>query len=307
MKKCKAFRSLLLAAFLVNFCLVSSLFSQVKLLQQNSLDDVSIASLDGKLALVFKGTIKSLGRADVAISRTEGTNQFTITFLNSLWDAKDLKTITKQFNSSDPVKSITINNSISKSIGREGMFVLSIDVEGNQELTPELAMPISSNQVSILLKGKAARAMSAKSIAKEREEAAKMRADIQKQKRLARATATVSVEAILQRYRKPSVMQISIFNASGYSKRAYGLSVYLGKLKKEYIEESLGMKMEIVNISNTRDKNLNISTIYFRNNYLKPALFLATLIKGDQRVVPLPDQEERQGVDIEIYLGKDYK
>ena len=102
-------------------------------------------------------------------------------------------------------------------------------------------------------------------------------------------------------------MQISIFNASGYSKRAYGLSVYLGKLKKEHIEESLGMKMEIVNISNARDKNNKISTIYFRNNYLKPALFLAKLIKGDQRVVPLPDQEERQGVDIEIYLGKDYK
>jgi hypothetical protein len=149
--------------------------------------------------------------------------------------------------------------------------------------------------------------MTAQSIAQEREEAAKMRAAIQKQKRLARATAKVSVEAILQRYRKPSVMQISLFNASGYSKRAYGLSVYLGKLKKEYIEESLGMKMEIVNISNSRDKHHKVSTIYFRNNYLKPALFLAKLIKGDQRVVPLPGQEEREGVDIEIYLGKDYK
>ncbi len=307
MKKCKAFRSLLLAAFFVNFCLVSTLFSQVALLDQNSLSDVSITTADGKLALVFKGTIKTLGRADVAISRTEGSNQFTIAFLNSLWDAKDMKPVTRRFKATDPVKNITINNSISKDIGREGMFVLTVDVEGNENLNPELALPISSSEVRILLKGKVTKAVTAQTLAREREEAAKLRAAIQKQKRLAQATAKESVEAILQRYRKPSIMQISIFNASGYSKRAYGLSVYLGKLKKEHIEESLGMKMEIVNISNARDKNHKISTIYFRNNYLKPALFLAKLIKGDQRVVPLPDQEERQGVDIEIYLGKDYK
>ncbi len=102
-------------------------------------------------------------------------------------------------------------------------------------------------------------------------------------------------------------MQISIFNASGYPKRAYGLSVYLGKLKKEYIEESLGMKMEIVNISNAPTMDHSQSSIYFRNNYLKPALFLTKLIKGDQRVIPLKEDSEKQGVDIEIYLGKDYK
>ena len=77
-------------------------------------------------------------------------------------------------------------------------------------------------------------------------------------------------------------------------------------LKKEYIEESLGMKLEIINISNAKDMDHPQSTIYFRNNYLKSALFLAKLIKGDQRVIPIQDQLEKQGVDVEIYLGRDY-
>jgi hypothetical protein len=231
--------------------------------------------------------------------------------MNSLWDTMELDTITKLYGESDPISNISITNDISAGTGTEAVFSILFEVEAKQDLTPELESPISTSEVRILLKTRLSTVMSTKTrtktAAQEREEAAKLQMSIQKETQHAQLTAKESVEAVLQQYKKPSIMQISIFNSSGFAKGAYGLSVYLGKLKKEYIEESLGMKMEIVNISNSKDLVHNQSTIYFRNNYLKPALFLATLLKGDQRVVPLPDQEEKQGVDIEIYLGKDYK
>jgi hypothetical protein len=121
------------------------------------------------------------------------------------------------------------------------------------------------------------------------------------------ASVRMETQEIIQRFKKPSVMQVSILNASGFSRRAYKLSVYLGKIKKKIIEESLGLKLDIVNIANARSEKYPQSTIYFRENFLKSALFLAELIPGEQKVVPLKNQNEKIGVDIEIFLGKDYK
>lgn len=309
MNKCKAIRNLLLAAFLANFCLVSSLFSQVSnLLKQNSINDILLVQSEGETALVFRGTIKALVPSDIDIQTSEGSNRFTITFRNSLWDTREMDTQTKLFGESDPIANISITNDISSGKRSEAMFSIIFEVETKQNITPNAAAQISATEVRIPLKGRPrVITTKAKTAAQEREEAAKLQIAIQKEAQRAQVTAKESVEAVLQQYKKPSVVQISILNSSGFAKGAYGLSVYLGKLKKEYIEESLGMKMEIVNISNSKETYQDQSTIYFRNNYLKPALFLATLLKGDQRVMPLPDQEEKQGVDIEIYLGKDYK
>ncbi len=117
----------------------------------------------------------------------------------------------------------------------------------------------------------------------------------------------METQEIIRRFKKPSVMQVSILNASGFAKRAYKLSVYLGKIKKKIIEESLGLKLDIVNIANSRSDKYPQSTIYFRENFLKSALFLAELIPSKQKVVPLKKKKKKIGVDIEIFLGKDYK
>ena len=103
------------------------------------------------------------------------------------------------------------------------------------------------------------------------------------------------------------MLQVSRLNGTGYPKRAYQLSVFLGNLQKRNIEETLGMKVDIVNISNAPTERPIETTIYYRENYLKSALHLAGMIDGEQRIVPMLDQAERVGVDVEIYLGKDYK
>ncbi|MGK0290744.1 MAG: hypothetical protein ACI86H_002206 [bacterium] len=108
-------------------------------------------------------------------------------------------------------------------------------------------------------------------------------------------------------YRKPALMQVSIFNASGKSKRAFKLSNFLAYQKKKAIERALGIRFEIINISNAHRFNYEHTVIYFRKNFLKPALLLAKLIPGDQRVARMVNPDNKSGVDIEIFLGKDYK
>ncbi len=78
-------------------------------------------------------------------------------------------------------------------------------------------------------------------------------------------------------------------------------------IKKKYIEESLGIKLEIVNIANAISESYPRTTIYFRDNFLKSALLIADMMQGEQKVVSMGNQNERIGVDIEIFLGKDYK
>lgn len=306
--KCTALKSLLLAVFLVNFCMAESIFAQASnLLSQNSISDVSISVSDDDPIINFKGMIKSLKSSDIGIAKDEGSRQFSITFTNSLWETTELGSITREFELDDPINSIRITNDM-----QGAAFIVVFEIDAKEDYDPMVMSPISSNQVQILLKRKEKEIVVPKlpepeAIEQEMEIAVQKQVEIEQKKEEAQTKARESVEELLKHYRKPSMVQVSIFNASGYPKRAYNLSVYLGKLKKDFIEESLGMKMEIINISNARNMNLKQSTIYFRNNYLKSALFLANVIKGDQKVVPIKDQEEKQGVDIEIYLGRDYK
>ncbi len=305
MIKCTALKSLLLAVFLVNFCTVASIFAQASnLLNQNSISDISISVSNNTPVLSFKGTIKSLKSSDINIVKDEGSRQFSITFANSLWDTTEVGSITKEFGLEDPISSIRITNDM-----QGAAFITVFEVDAKKEYNPVVVSPVASNEVQILLKQKeiTVRRVKPETIEQEMEIAVQKQEELVEKKEKAKIKARESVEEILKHYRKPSMMQISILNASGYPKRAYNLSVYLGKLKKDFIEESLGMKMEIINISNAPVMDLNQSTIYFRNNFLKSALFLATLIKGDQKIIPIKAQEEMQGVDIEIYLGRDYK
>jgi hypothetical protein len=308
MKKCKTFITLLLAILIANFSLVSSVYSQVSdLLKQNSIQTVTLTEIDGEPVLVFKGNIKTLQETDILIGDTEGgNNQFSIRFSNSLWDSMDTGIITKTFNPDDPISTVEIANEMDESGEKGAVFTVMVKVNTRDMLKAELIAPILPTEVKFRLKGGSG-GMAESTLMQETKNAADQQMQVEQGEQKAQVKAKESVDAIIQQYRKPSIMQVSIYNASGYPKRAYGLSVYLGKLKKEYIEETLGMKMEIVNISNAPTMNHRQSSIYFRNNYLKPALFLAKLIKGDQKVIPYKGQQEKQGVDIEIYLGKDYK
>lgn len=128
-----------------------------------------------------------------------------------------------------------------------------------------------------------------------------------KNKQSINMSARLKAQKIIQKYRRPKLLRVAILNASGYSQQAYNLSVYLSKVKKKHIEKSLGIKLVVVNIADAKSDKYHQSTIYFRDNSLKSALFLAELIPGEQKLVPLKNQKEKTGVDIEIFLGKDYK
>ena len=305
MVKFATLKSILLAVFLVNFSLGVSIFAQTSnLLNQNAISDVSLSLSGSSPVLSFTGTIKSLRASDISIVKEEGSTQFSITFANSLWETTELGSITREFDIDDPISSIRITNDM-----QGAAFVVVFEVDAKQEYDPTVVAPLSNDGVQIMLKSKEVTVpkMQAETMEKEMEKAVTQQREMTEKKKQAEMKAREEVEEILKQYRKPSMMQVSILNASGYPKRAYNLSVYLGKIKKEFIEESLGMKMEIINISNAPIMNLKQSTIYFRSNYLKSALFLANLIKGDQKVIPIKDQEKKEGIDIEIYLGRDYK
>lgn len=107
-------------------------------------------------------------------------------------------------------------------------------------------------------------------------------------------------------YSKPTYLNISILNASGKYKRAINLSRFL-KQKKTLIEKKLGVRFEVLNISNAPSFDYEETTIYFKRHFLKSALYLARLLPGNQKITPMPGAADRHGIDIEIFIGKDYR
>lgn len=310
MIKFKTLKSLLLAVFVVNVCLTFSVFAQsTNIFEKNTIKGVSFATLGTDSVMIIEGDFKSLQAENVMIDKTSGTNRFRISLPQTLPDPEIFESLLAPitFSLNDPVDTVQISETTMS--GADGVpDVASIlDVQARMEFEPEVISPVTGSELQILLKTQVAEVEEPVVVEQEKEMAVEQQMEVEEQEQQAQDMAKQAVEEILKQYRKPSIMQISILNASGYPKRAYGLSVYLGKLKKEFIEENLGMKMEIINISNAQSFDHPTSTIYFRDNYLKSALFLAKLIKGDQKVIPIKNKNEKQGVDIEIYLGRDYK
>lgn len=312
----KHIKTFLFGFLIVNFCLIPSIFSQsIDVMKQNLISNISLISMEGSPVLQIEGDFKSLDRSDITVQESEGEAFFTIQIKKAIIDPTRLQSNSLQFGFDDPISSIEIEERSPMSAGMDDSFSVILSVMAQKDYNVEIEPPIAGAPLLVVLKEKQEIAPEPPKTQElqEPEEDAKMEEAISKQKEIeqreqeAQKKGMKTVEEVIAQYRKPSIMQVAIYNASGYPKRAYALSVYLGKLKKEYIEESLGMKLEIVNISNARNMNQKNSSIYFRENYLKSALFLARLIKGDQRVVPIQAEDEKEGVDLEIFLGRDYK
>ena len=69
------------------------------------------------------------------------------------------------------------------------------------------------------------------------------------------------------------------------------------------------MQLKITNISTVRDSIILTKTkIYYRSNYLDAALALAETIPGEQIVEKMPlDRSGRLGVDVEVFVGENFK
>jgi len=297
-------------AFKLFIFLIFSLFiatiasGQTGTLQGNIIKNISLLSENNKNYLVIQGILQpdSLGKTTL---QSVG-KKFMLGIPNAIVDDESIPNTFIPFEADKPLENIQIDQKQEVAEG-ELVYKVNLIVQSRVKLKPYLKRPITTSEMKFELV-----AEQPLKVEMEQEEVAPMEAAEPESSpstpEIANKTnASLETQEIIQRFKKPSVMQVSILNASGFSRRAYKLSVYLGKIKKKIIEESLGLKLDIVNIANSRSDKYPQSTIYFRENFLKSALFLAELIPGEQKVVPLKNQNEKIGIDIEIFLGKDYK
>lgn len=303
-----------------SFYLGTSVFAQSnQAVQGNIINQISASSENGVAVLIIKGILDPKQLTDMVDIRKGSGNKFTVSIPNALIDPEKITEPFQKFSRQTPLVSVQILENIREK-GDDVVFTVDLIVEARKNLLPEVVKPITASTLKISFKDpeqlqqqredvrkKEAEMQEEELEVKAREMATKKRQEEDVKKQKAQELAKLSVDEILKHFRRPSIMQISIINASGWAKRAYKLSIFLGKLKKKQIEESLGIKMDIINISTAKNDLHPRSTLYYRQNFLKHTLFLADLIHGEQVIIQMNKQKERQGIDIEIFLGKDFK
>lgn len=266
--------------------------------------------------LQIRGILNPAELDQIRVRQKPNSNKLTLEFPSTLVDPEQMPSGFITFGEEVPVENIKLVENIEEVGESDVKFNLDLILEGKKSLKPEIQKPISETMVRVLLRDyeKVMAELQAKTSGpdnrsrRRQERFTKERLkELEAQKQASAKQLQKDARELIKQYRKPTVMQISLLNGTGYPKRAYQLSVFLGNLQKRNIEEVLGMKLDIVNISNAPSERPIETTIYYRENYLKSALHLAGMIDGEQRIVPMLDQAERVGVDVEIYLGKDYK
>lgn len=104
---------------------------------------------------------------------------------------------------------------------------------------------------------------------------------------------------------RPTLVQVAIVNATDHPGLASRVSVLLTDVRRLDLERQMGMRVEVVNASSTRER-LPRTVIYYREGFLRAALMIAEEMPRDQRMEPMtPEQAARVGVDVEIWLGKE--
>ncbi len=105
---------------------------------------------------------------------------------------------------------------------------------------------------------------------------------------------------------RPTLVRIAVLNASGIGGQASRVAVMLMDFRRMSLERELGMRLEVVNISNAPAFESGETTLYYRPGFLRAALLIAKTLPGEQDVEPMrPESVERAGIDVEIWLGKD--
>ncbi len=110
-------------------------------------------------------------------------------------------------------------------------------------------------------------------------------------------------------YRQPIQLNVAVYNASPHKGGAQRLAIMLNRQQRRRIEQRIGMRLEIVNISSVREHwKLPRTKIYFRPNMLKAAMTLAEVIPGEQVVEEMPfSRSTKMTTDVEIYVGKNFE
>ncbi|HEX9844415.1 MAG TPA: hypothetical protein VGC20_16775 [bacterium] len=102
-----------------------------------------------------------------------------------------------------------------------------------------------------------------------------------------------------------TAVRVAILDASPSLQRAGRISVLLSHFRKRELEEHIGMKIELANISSIPEQPAMGNVVFYRPEFLRAAALLAKAIPGEQsvRVMP-PERLAVSGVDVEILLGE---
>jgi hypothetical protein len=103
---------------------------------------------------------------------------------------------------------------------------------------------------------------------------------------------------------RPTLVRIAVLNA--LTGRANQVAALLMDVRRLALEQQMGMRLEVMNVSNAPGRELAQSVIYYRPGFLRAALVLAETLPGDQALAPMrAEQLQRMGIDVEIWLGRE--
>lgn len=102
------------------------------------------------------------------------------------------------------------------------------------------------------------------------------------------------------------MVRVALLNTAEGLDGALQLNLLLSRYRRQSLEARMGLKLEVVNISNANADHIQQSVLYYRPGFLRPALILAEVMPGEQAVEPMPPQAlAKQTVDIQILVGKE--
>lgn len=103
----------------------------------------------------------------------------------------------------------------------------------------------------------------------------------------------------------PTAVRVTILSAPQQRERANRLAILLLEYRRRDLEATLGLKLELANVSIVDDAP-PASVIYYRPEFLRSALLLAEVVPGKQSVQPMAGQSlGKKGIDVEIWVGGD--
>lgn len=99
-------------------------------------------------------------------------------------------------------------------------------------------------------------------------------------------------------------VRVAVMDSSPKMILAGRVAVLLTRFRRRDLEASIGMKIDLVNVSSIFDKPVRKNIVTYRPGYMRAALLIAKAIPGEQSIAPLrPEIRGKDGVDIEILLG----
>ena len=98
-------------------------------------------------------------------------------------------------------------------------------------------------------------------------------------------------------------VRVAVLDISGTLIRANNIALLLTQFRRRELEEKIGMKIELANLSKDYKRLRRTNVVYYRSGFLRAAMLVARAVPGEQAVMPMPKAfAAKTGVDIEIHL-----